>query len=506
MATPLTPIPPQPRPAQRSSSRRAVFGAGLAAAATAAVIAATPSAALAQDDTYAADNAWVPEQVQAPAAWETTKGKGITVAVMDTGISDHPFFDDKDILPGYTGFSDEADGRNDTDGHGSAVAAGVLLTAPEATIMPVRMDSGATDFGGALGEKSFEAFRWAVDNGADVLVIPWGIQAADSVFTGQYLETLQYVIDKGAIIVASAGNDPNQGVSYPAKIPGVVAVTGTNRSGDIWFENTTTGPEVVVAGPADQMTAPVPQDPTLGTTELYADVVGGTSMGSGVVGGVAALTWAAHPELDASNVIQRIIQTAGDGSGNKSEDTGYGLVNADQAVHAEGIEEVSENPLGYPMGEAGASGAAPDDAETEEPAETGAAGETVGPATGGAEANKESNLSTIIVVAAAVVLIGAAIAVWLVLRGRGRKSAAATQQPGAFNPNGGPVQGGYQQPPAMQQQYGGPPPAGGGQGYGPPPGPQGYSSPPRSPQGFNPPPPTGPEQGQPWRPSDPNRQ
>jgi hypothetical protein len=503
MATPLTPIPPQPRPAQRSSSRRAVFGAGLAAAATAAVIAATPGAALAQDDTYAADNAWVPEQVQAPAAWETTKGKGITVAVMDTGTSDHPFFDDKDILPGYTVFPDEDDGRSDTDGHGSAVAAGVLLVAPEATIMPIRMDTGATSFGGG-GDSDDEAFRWAVDNGADVLVVPWGISGTG--FSGEEIEVLQYVIDKGAIVVASAGNDPAGEVGYPGFVPGLVTVAGTNRNGDIWFDNTTTGPEVVVAAPADEMTAPVPQDPTLGNTELYADVVGGTSMGSGIVGGVAALTWAAHPDLDASNVIQRLIQTAGDGSGNRNEDFGYGLVNADQAVHAEGIEEVSENPLGYPMGEAGASGATPGGTDTEEPAETGgAAGETGGPAAGGAEANKESNLSTVIVVAAAAVLIGAAIAVWLVLRGRGRKSAAAAQQPGAFNPNGGPVQAGYQQPPAMQQQYGGPP-AGGGPGYGgPPPGPQGYSSPPRSPQGFNPPP-AGPEQGQPWRPSNPNGQ
>jgi membrane-anchored mycosin MYCP len=482
------------------------LGAGLAAAATAAVIAATPGAALAQDDTYAADNAWVPEQVQAPAAWETTKGKGITVAVMDTGISDHPFFDDKDILPGYSGFSDEQDGRNDTDGHGSAVAAGVLLAAPEATIMPVRLDAGATDFGGAMGSKEWEAFRWAADNGADILVIPWGLSGADSSFTGEYVEVLQYVIDKGAIVIAGAGNDPASEVSYPANVPGVVAVTGTDRNGDVWRENLTTGPEVALAGPADEMTAPVPQGEALGNTELYADVVGGTSMGSGVVGGVAALTWAAHPDLDASNVIQRMLQTAGDGSGSRSDDAGYGLVNADQAVHAEGIEEVSENPLGYPMGEAGASGATPDDGATEEPAETGAAGESSGgPAAGGAEANKESNLSTIIVVAAAVVLIGAAIAVWLVLRGRGRKSAAAAEQPGAFNPNGGPVQGGYQQPPAMQQQYGGPP-VGGGQGYGgPPPGPQGYSSPPRSQQGFNPPP-AGPDQGQPWRPNDPNRQ
>jgi hypothetical protein len=505
MATPLTPIPPQPRPAQRRSSRRAVFGAGFAALATAAVIAATPSAAFAQDETFTTENAWVPELIQAPGAWESTKGKGITVAVLDTGVGEHPFFEDKDILPGFTSLSGGGDGRTDMHGHGTAVAAGVLLAAPEATILPVRMDNGSGDFGGAMGSAEFESIRWAVDNGADVLVTPWGLTGADSVFTGEYLETLQYVIDKGAIIVAGAGNDPNEEAAYPARVPGVVAVTGTDRNGSIWYDNLRTGPEIVVAGPADAMTVPLPQDESAGTTELYELIGGGTSMGSGLVAGVAALTWAAHPNLDASNVIQRIIQTAGDGSGNRSEDAGYGLVNADQAVNAEGIEEVSENPLGYPMGEAGASGASPDDGGSEEPAETGAAGESAGPAAGGAEGNKESNLSTIIVVAAAVVLIGAAIAVWLVLRGRGRKSAAAAEQPGGFNPNGGPAQA-YQQPPAMQQQYGGPP-TGGGQGYGgPPPGPQqGYSSPPRGQQGFNPPP-AGPDQGAPWRPSDPNRQ
>lgn len=508
MATPLTPIPPQSHPARRTSSSRTTLGAGFAALATTAVLAAAPSTALAQDPTYEADNAWVPDQVQAPAAWETTRGAGITVAVMDTGINDHPFFADKDILDGYSPASTEdGTGWNDTDGHGSAVAAGVLLAAPEATIMPVRLDAGATDFGGAMGPSEFDSFRWAVDNGADVLVVPWGISGADSSFTGEYLETLQYVIDKGAIVIAGAGNDPAEEVNYPANIPGVVAVTGTDRSGNVWYENTTTGPEIVVAGPADEMTAPVPQDSSLGNTELYADVVGGTSMGSGVVGGVAALTWSAHPDLDASNVIQRMIQTAGDGSGNRSNDAGFGLVNADRAVHAEGIEEVTENPLGYPMGEAGASGATPDDEASEEPAESGAPGESAGPASAGAEGNKESNLSTVIVVAAAVVLIGAAIAVWLVLRGRGRRSAAAVE-PGAYNPTNGPAQGGYQQPPAMQQQYGGAP-VSGGPGYGapppPPPGPQGYSSPPRGQQGFTPPP-SGGEQGTPWRPSDPNRQ
>lgn len=498
MATPLT--PPLTRPPRTSSGRslRAAMGAGFVALAATAVIAAAPGTALAQDTTLNEDNAWAVGQIQAPAAWETTKGKGITVAVMDTGINEHPFFEDKDVLPGRGFLSGEEDAWYDSNGHGSAVAAAVLLVAPEATILPVRLDTGQSDFGGAMSDSQFEAFRWAVDNGADVLVVPWIIQGAG--FDGEYLEVLQYAIDKGAIVVAGAGNDPDIEPGYPSFVEGVVAVTGTDQNGDIWFENTTTGPEIVLAAPADLMTAPVPQFGTLGDgTELYTEVYGGTSMGSGYTGGVAALTWAAHPELDASNVIQRMIQTAGDGSGNRDDETGYGLVNADQAVHAEGIEAVEENPLGYPMGEAGASGATPDEETSSAAPEAEAGAESAGPSVA-AEGQKESNLSTIIVIAAAVVLVAAAIVVWLVLRGRGRKSSAA--QPESFGPGNGPDQPGYPQAAPATQQYAAPP--GGGQQYGgPPPGPQGYSSPPTG-QGFNQPGGAG-EPSPPWQPSDPNR-
>ncbi|WP_030144741.1 S8 family serine peptidase [Glycomyces sp. NRRL B-16210] len=500
MATPLTPIPPNPPPAQADSRRslRTTIGAGLGAIAIAAAVTAAPGTAFAQD-TYAQDNAWVPEVVNAPDVWGTTQGEGVTVAVMDTGINDHPFFEGKNILPGYSSFSDEEDGWNDQDGHGSGVAAAVLLAAPEATIMPVRIGTGASVLSGAMGPVQWDAFYWAVDNGADVLVVPWIVSGVRSSFDGGYLECLQYAVDNGVIVVGSAGNDPNAEIAYPAWVPGVLTVTGANSSGDIWYENTTVGPEVDVAAPADAMTVPLPQDSALGNTELYAEVIGGTSMGTGVVGGVAALTWAAHPDLDANNVIQRLLLTSGDGSGNRSDDVGYGLVNAERAVNADGIEPVDENPLGYPMGEPGVSGSSDETSDTDE----GEAAPGVGPS-GPSEtpqANKESNLSTIIVVAAAVVLIGAAIAVWLVLRGRGRKSAAAAEQPGAFNADNGPAPGGYQQPAPPQQQFG-PPPGGGQQGYAsPPPGPQGYSSPPNGPQGFTPPP-GGGEQSPPWRPGD----
>jgi hypothetical protein len=465
------------------------------------VIAVSPSPAVAQDETITSTNAWVTDLIRAPEAWETTRGEGITVAVVDTGIGPHPFFEDKDVLPGYSAYTDDEDAWNDADGHGTAVAAGVLLAAPEATILPVRMHSGATDLGGALGDSELDAIRWAVDNGADILVMPWVILGAGS--NPEYFEVLQYAIDKGAVVIAGAGNEPDEEVGYPAFVPGVIGVTGTDNFGDIWYDSMTVGPEVDVAAPAYTMTVPNPQITTLGDSELYREIGGGTSMASGITGGIAALTWAAHPDLDADNIIQRLTQTAGDGSGTRSEDAGFGLVNASQAVGAEDIAPVEENPLGYPMGEPGASGATPNDASSEAAGGTGPGTESAGPSAGAAEGNKESNLSTVIVVAAAAVLIGAAIAVWLVLRGKERKAAAAAEAT-AFNSSSGPPPAGFQQPAVGQQQY--VPPMGGGQGYGaPPPSPQGYSSPPQGQQGFNPPA-SGAEQSSPWRPSDPNRQ
>jgi hypothetical protein len=468
------------------------MGAGLTALAATAAVAAAPGAALAQDDTFFTENTWVTDLIGAPAAWETSEGEGVTVAIMDTGVAQHPAFEGKDVLPGFSLLSGEPDGRSDTDGHGTAVAAGVLLAAPKATILPVRLDAGATDFGGALGEAEYGAFRRAVDEGADVLVVPWHITGDPD---QQDFETFQYVIDKGAIIVASSGNEPGEEIGSPGSVPGVVTVTGADENGDFLAATSTTGPEVALAAPADEMTVPRPSSGSLGDESAeYGVVTGGTSMGAAFVGGVAALTWAAHPDIDASNVIQRLIQTAGDGSGTRGGEMGFGLVNADQAVNAGDVESVEENPLGYPMGEAGASGATPDDTSSEGAEEEPGAASPGGPSAA-AEGNKESNLSTIIVVAAAVVLLGAAVAVWLVLRGRGRKAAQPQQRSG-----NDPTQVvGYQQPAAVNQQY--VPPMGGGQGYGGPPPGQGYSSPP---QGFGQPG-SPAEPSPPWRPDERNQ-
>ncbi|WP_194201875.1 S8 family peptidase [Glycomyces albidus] len=490
MAIPLTPPSAEPRSPRRGL--RTALAAGLTTLAATAAVTAAPGVALAQGDPFFTENAWVTDQIQAAGAWENSQGEGITVAVMDTGVGQHPVFDGKDVLPGFSLYSDEPDGRIDNHGHGTAIAAGVLLAAPEATIMPVRFYTGVeSGFGGVWGEAQYDAFRRVADEGADIVVLPWSLEGNENLLP-EDLEALQYVIDKGAIVIAGAGNDAESGVANPAAVPGVVAVTGTRSDGSVWSDVLSTGPEVALAAPADEMTVPLPQTDSLGDSELHELVSGGTSMASAITAGVAALTWAAHPDLDASNVIQRLLQTAGDGNGDRDDVSGFGLLNADQAVNAEGIEPVEENPLGYPMGEAGASGATPDDTPSEGAEEEPGAASPGGPSAA-AEGNKESNLSAIIVVAAAVVLLGAAAAVWLVLRGRGRKAAQSQQPPGSD-----PTQVGYQQPAAATQQY---VPPMGGQGYGGPPGQQGYSSPP---QGFSQPgSPT--EPSPPWRPDDRNQ-
>ncbi|MEV3935582.1 S8 family serine peptidase [Glycomyces sp. NPDC049804] len=385
-----------------------------------------PQAAAAQEewDLYA-ENAWAIDQIKAEDAWATTKGEGVTVAVIDTGIAEeHPFLEDKDILDGKSFMgSEEVNARVDTDGHGTGVAAAILYAAPEATILPVRVNTTSADIGFSTGatQNDFDGIRWAADNGADVIVIPWIEVSPEGYEASQGLvEIVQYAIDKDIVVIAGGGNDPElASVPAPAEFPGVVGVSGTDKDGNAWSMSTT-GPEIALAGPADTMIFPDPQTFDFGEENLYFEAAG-TSVASGLVGGTAALVRAAHPDLDASNVVQRLITTADDGGKGRTEQLGFGLVDAAAAVTATDVEEVSENPLGYPMGQAGASGASPD----EEPGSTEGPEESDPSSAPAAEeaAESDAGLMPIVAVAVALLLMAAAVVVLLVLKSRSRAKA-----------------------------------------------------------------------------------
>lgn len=289
--------------------------------------------------------------------------------------------------------------------------------------MPVRVNSSSADsdgFGAGAGQTHFDGIRWAADNGADVIVLPWGQPGLSD--TSDLASAVQYAIDEGAVVVAAAGNNQeSEDADVPARFDGVVGVSGTNRNGEAGSFSST-GPGVVLAGPGDTMVFPKPQVRDFGDENLYFEAAG-TSVSVGVVGGVAALVKAAYPELDASNVIQRLIATADDGGAGRTDELGFGLVDADQAVHADGIETVEENPLGYPLGEPGASDT--DSEDEPEPGEESSAPESN--ETPLAASGEERDLVPVIVIAAAVVLLAAGLVVWLVLRRRSRPSTQPWQ-------------------------------------------------------------------------------
>jgi subtilase family protein len=410
-------------------------------------------------------NAWAVDALNLEAAWESTRGGGVTIAVIDTGMSNHPFFEDKDVLPGYsTNSDDEVDAwydlspdspvapasgsSEDKRGHGTAVTSQVLLAAPEATILPIRDGTGEgdgiTNTWAAAEPRFVEAVYLAVDEGADVIVTAFGYPAEPS--EDVYM-AMQYALDHDVVFVASAGNDADVVTTghFPGYLPGVVTVSGLAQGGGGW-EHSSTGPEVDVAGPADgSLVYPEPQshphmfedcdlcedeEEDVSPGYLYGES-GGTSMASGWIGGVIGLIRAAHPDLDANNVIQRLIQTAADGGDPGFDDVfGYGVADAGAAVASSDVETVDENPLGDPL-LPGASGLTADG--TPAPG-TGATAD--GAAAAGSEGGGSHLVAFAVVVVAAVVVAGG---VSFLLQRRVAGSAARPGGPGTSPPATAPA-------------------------------------------------------------------
>jgi subtilisin family serine protease len=172
----------------------------------------------------------------APLLWKRTKGKGISVAVIDTGIANHP---DITIAGGISTLGEvNTDKYLDDNGHGTHVAGiiganggrrGLLGMAPEADLYAVKaLDKDGSGFVSDI----IEAIVWAVENKMHIANMSLG--------TSESSEALRKTIRKAAfsptIIVAAAGNSgrtDNPDVLYPAKYPEVISVGSANNNGDL---------------------------------------------------------------------------------------------------------------------------------------------------------------------------------------------------------------------------------------------------------------------------------
>ena len=271
------------------------------------------------------DNSWGVKRIGAGTVHESgNKGRGVRVAILDTGIDSTHSDLNANYKGGYDYVNDDSDPMDD-NGHGTHCAGivaaedddeGVVGVAPEAYLYAVKvLDSGGS---GSLSNV-IAGIQWSVDNSMDVISMSFG-----SDFRSISLKkACDNAYRSGVLLVAAAGNDgysPGKGnVDYPARYDSVIAVAAT-ESNDNRASFSSTGPDVELAAPGVSV-----KSTYLG--EEYA-IKSGTSMACPHVAGTAALVIAA-----GGDVRQCLQDTADDlGAAGKDNLYGYGLVDADEAA------------------------------------------------------------------------------------------------------------------------------------------------------------------------------
>ena len=284
-------------------------------------------------------------------AWSITRGAGVRIAIIDTGIDGSH----QDLLGAVAGGTDVS-GLGSSNGqtpvgsdrrHGTMVASlaggrgnngtdGVIGSAPEAQLLSVSMSFGGGDV--SPDDQIAKAVRWAVDNGADVISLSLTRNTRD--WPESWDRAFSYAAANDVVVIAAAGNrgSGTVAVGAPATMPGVLTVGGVTREGLASDTASAQGITIGVMAPSEGLVGAIPG----GNYVSWS----GTSGATPIVAGIVALVRAAHPNLDAANVINRVLVTARPASDTTPDPLyGYGLVDAYAALTAD-VPLVSANPLG----------------------------------------------------------------------------------------------------------------------------------------------------------------
>lgn len=294
------------------------------------------------------EDEWFITKLDIEKAQATSRGAGVTVAVIDSGVDPNaPSLQGK-VTPGRSfGGATSNDARSGlTSGHGTGIAGIIggrptkpddyIGVAPDAMILPIAIGDRGTD------TEMASAIRYAADSGAQIINISRGAPASSAT-----VDAIRYAMQKDVVIVAAAGNSNigsrSKSVVFPANTPGVVAVGAADDKARPW-QYTAQGPEVTISAPGTEIL--VPDIPTESPTKFSWAT--GTSASTAIVSGVAALVRAKFPNMDAPNVINRLIRATIDkGTPGRDNVFGYGTIYPPDALTAN-IPTVTSNPLGAP--------------------------------------------------------------------------------------------------------------------------------------------------------------
>lgn len=283
---------------------------------------------------------WNLSMLRAPAAWATSRGAGVTVAVIDTGVdATHPDLVGR-VLPEIDLVPDAEPGP-DLLGHGTRVATliagglngvGMAGVAPQAKILPV---AALDPIGYGDTSTVARAIIAAADAGARVINMSLGGPDRDAVLD----RACAYAHSKGATLVAAVGNSYEDGneIQYPAASPYVLGVASVDSTGTpSVFSNT--GSYVDLAAPGQSILAGMPGG--------GFNIETGTSFAAPHVAGTLALMASANRSLTATELTALVALTADDDiSGNgRDDELGFGVVRADRAVAAAKAARTSPKP------------------------------------------------------------------------------------------------------------------------------------------------------------------
>ncbi|MGH3390550.1 MAG: S8 family peptidase, partial [Actinomadura sp.] len=278
---------------------------------TAVAVPAAPAAAVAASADVIRSRQWWLSALHITGAWRWSKGRGVTVAVLDTGVDGrHPDLAGQVVAGAdYTGRirspGNKYWGRHGSamasiiagHGHGTGLSAGVMGIAPQAKILSVRVTWENDDplrVSGAEADSNRDAvatgIRYAVDHGADVINMSLG--GGKVFYNGNPTEedAIRYALSKGIVLIASAGND-GAGANrknFPAAYPGVIAVGAVDRNLRPWTDSNRHSYVKVAAPGVDIVSADAGGAYVLGT---------GTSPSAAIVAGIAALIRSRYPKL-----------------------------------------------------------------------------------------------------------------------------------------------------------------------------------------------------------------